>query len=64
MVSNFYDLSFKKFILYVDERQVNVNYSVCNGLKFNSQGLCEKILIYNVYCQYGVHFKDQLQDVS
>ena len=64
MVSNFYHLSFKKIILYVDDRQVNVNYSVCNGLKFNSQGLHESILIYDVYCQYGVHFKDRLQDIS
>ena len=42
---------------------MNVDYLVCNGLNFNSSGLRESLLIYDVYCQYGVHFNDQLQDV-
>jgi hypothetical protein len=60
----FYYLLFKKFILFVDDRQVNVDYSVCNGLNFNSHGLHESIVVYDVYCQYGVHLEDRLQDVS
>jgi hypothetical protein len=47
-----------------DERQVNVDYSVSNGLSFNSQGLRESLLIYDVYCQYGVHFEERLRDNS
>jgi hypothetical protein len=43
---------------------VNVDYSVCNGLNFNSEGLPECLIIYDVYCQYGVHFEDRLEDVS
>jgi len=43
---------------------VNVDYSVCNALNFNSQGLPESLLIYDIYCQYGVHFQDRLEDVS
>jgi Kyakuja-Dileera-Zisupton transposase len=42
---------------------VNVDYSVCNGLSFNSGGLRESLLIYDVYCQYGVHFEDRIQEV-
>lgn len=43
---------------------MNVDYSVCNGLNFNSDGLRECLLIYDVYCQYGVRFDDRLRDVS
>lgn len=45
------------------DRQINVDYSVCNALKFNSHGLRESLLIYDVYCQYGVHFEDRIQQV-
>jgi Kyakuja-Dileera-Zisupton transposase len=43
---------------------VNVDYSVCNGLNFNSRGLSEQLPVYDVNCQYLVHFYDQLEDVS
>ena len=43
---------------------MNVDYSVCNALNFNSHRLHESTVVYDVYCQYGVHFKDQLEDVS
>jgi hypothetical protein len=33
-------------------------------LRFNSHGLRESLLIYDVYCQYGVHFEDRIQEVS
>src|ERR1700678_4672415 len=45
-------------------RQVNVDYSVCNGLNFNSGGLAERLLVYDVNCQYLVHFNDRLDNVS
>ena len=43
---------------------MNVDYSVCGGLKYNSQGLPEALLIYDVNCQYLVHFFDRLRDVD
>jgi Kyakuja-Dileera-Zisupton transposase len=58
-----YDFSLKAISL-IDNRQVNVDYSVCNGLNFNSHGLRESLLIYDVYCQYGAHFNDRLRDNS
>jgi hypothetical protein len=41
---------------------VNVDYSVCNGLKFNSDGLEEALVVYDVMCQYLVHFDDRIRD--
>jgi hypothetical protein len=43
---------------------VNVDYSVCNALNFNSHELPEGLVIYDVMCQYFVNFKDRLRDVS
>ena len=43
---------------------MNVDYSVCNGLNFNSRGLTERLLVYDVNCQYLVHFEDRLKDAS
>ena len=45
-----------------DCRQVNVDYSVCNGLKFNSDGLKEGLVVYDVMCQYLVHFDNRIRD--
>lgn len=54
----------KNSIKLINFRQVNVDYSVCNGLNFNSRGLPERLLVYDVNCQYLVHFDDRLEDVS
>jgi Kyakuja-Dileera-Zisupton transposase len=41
-----------------------VDYSVCNASNFNTKGLDELLLIYDVYCQYGVNFDKRLRNVS
>ena len=41
-----------------------MDYSVCNALNFNSDGLQEALVIYDVMCQYLVHFKDRIHKVS
>ena len=41
-----------------------MDYSVCKGMNFNSCGLRECLLIYDVYCQYGVHFEDRIEAAS
>jgi hypothetical protein len=43
---------------------VNVDYSLCGGLNFNSSGLREALAIYDVWCQYSVHFDGRLCDAS
>jgi hypothetical protein len=42
---------------------VNVDYSVCNALHFNTDGLSESLVIYDVMCQYLVHFDRRVQDL-
>ena len=53
-----------KFIYYLHYSQVNVDYSVCNGLKYHTAGLKELLLIYDVNCQYLIHFDERLEGVS
>jgi hypothetical protein len=48
----------------VNHRQVNVDYSVCNALNFNTDGLRESLVIYDIMCQYSVHFEDRIRTVS
>ena len=43
---------------------MNVDYSVCNAANYNSAGLEELLLIYDVNCQYLVHFNERLDEVS
>jgi Kyakuja-Dileera-Zisupton transposase len=41
-----------------------VDYSVCNALNFNMDGLQESLVIYDIMCQYSVYFKDYICMVS
>jgi hypothetical protein len=45
-------------------RHINVDYSVCKALNFNSSGLPEGLVIYDVMCQYLVHFEERIEEVS
>ena len=54
----------RKFNYFCNFRQVNVDYSVCNAANYNSAGLTELLFIYDVNCQYLVHFDERLEDVS
>lgn len=42
---------------------MNVDYSVCKALNFNSEGLKEALVIYDINCQYLVHFQDRIDKV-
>ena len=53
--------SMVKELTYV--RQVNVDYSVCNAMNFNADGLCERLVVYDIMCQYLVNFDRRIQDV-
>jgi Kyakuja-Dileera-Zisupton transposase len=44
--------------------QINVDYSVCNAMNFNSTGLPERLLVYDVNCQYMVNFDKRIKVVS
>jgi len=43
---------------------VNVDYSVCRALNYNTAGLEELLIIYDVNCQYLVHFDERIEGVS
>jgi len=43
---------------------VNVDYSVCNALNFNSSGLQEGLIIYDINCQFLIHFEDRIAEVD
>ena len=42
---------------------MNVDYSVCNALNFNSDGLKEALIIYDIMCQYLVHFEERIGEI-
>ena len=41
-----------------------MDYSVFNALNFNMDRLRESLMIYDIMCQYSVHFKDCICMVS
>ena len=53
----------KRLSPHAFDRQVNVDYSVCNSLKFNTQGLPESLVIYDIMCQYLVNFDRRVGDL-
>jgi hypothetical protein len=47
-----------------DNRQVNVDYSVCTAFNFHTNGLHKGLLVYDVFCQYGVNFEKRIREAS
>jgi hypothetical protein len=43
-------------------RQMNIDYAICQALSYNSEGLKEALIAYDVACQWSVHFKERVQD--
>ena len=56
-------LILKRLSPHACNRQVNVDYSVCNSLKFNTKGLPESLVIYDIMCQYLVNFDRRVGDL-
>jgi hypothetical protein len=52
--------------LYVNsyDRQMNIDYAICNALKYNSKGLLRALLIYDVGCQWIKNFLRRLKESS
>lgn len=48
--------------LYV--RQINMDYSICQAVSYNSSGLTEALIEYDVACQWSIHFDERLQGSS
>jgi hypothetical protein len=43
------------------ERQMNMDYSICNALHCNSNGLSEALVEYDVACSWSINFSARLQ---
>ena len=42
-------------------RQLNMDYSLCNALSYNMEDIPVALVMYDIMCQYGVHFKEQVE---
>ncbi|KAN0136041.1 hypothetical protein V8E53_006202 [Lactarius tabidus] len=43
------------------ERQINMDYSICNALSYNMEDIPVALLMYDIMCQYWVNFKKQVK---
>jgi hypothetical protein len=41
---------------------MNIDYAICNALKYQSLGLPEGLVIYDIGCQWVTHFQKRLKD--
>jgi hypothetical protein len=39
-----------------NDRQMNVDYSICNAMKYRTDSLLEYFGIYDIACQWWIHF--------
>ncbi|KAG1844998.1 hypothetical protein F4604DRAFT_1595844, partial [Suillus subluteus] len=44
------------------ERQMNMDYALCEGLKHNADGIQRALTFYDVNCQYHKYLKDRIAD--
>ncbi|KAG2114595.1 uncharacterized protein F5147DRAFT_769903 [Suillus discolor] len=42
------------------ERQMNMDYSICNALKYPSEDIDSALIIYDVACQWSIHFDERV----
>ena len=41
---------------------MNIDYAICNALKYQSLGLPEGLVIYDIGCQWVTHLQKRLKD--
>ncbi|KAG2066581.1 hypothetical protein BDR04DRAFT_1029777, partial [Suillus decipiens] len=44
------------------ERQMNMDYTVCEALKHNGSGIWCALTFYDINCQYHKYLRDQVSD--
>ncbi|KAG1726910.1 hypothetical protein EDB19DRAFT_1606779, partial [Suillus lakei] len=42
------------------ERNMNVDYSICNAMNYHSDNIETSLIIYDIGCQWCIHFKDHI----
>ncbi|KAH9012959.1 hypothetical protein EDB83DRAFT_2233526, partial [Lactarius deliciosus] len=43
------------------ERQINMDYSICKALSYNMEDIPVALVMYDIMCQYGVHFQERVE---
>jgi hypothetical protein len=43
-------------------RQMNIDYAICNALKYRSEGLLRALIIYDIGCQWIIYFLKRLKE--
>jgi hypothetical protein len=43
-------------------RHMNIDYSICQALGHNSCGLHEALIVYDVACQWSIHFEERVDE--
>ncbi|KAH9004868.1 hypothetical protein EDB86DRAFT_2796565 [Lactarius hatsudake] len=43
------------------ERQINMDYSLCKALSYNMEDILVALVMYDIMCQYGVHFQERVE---
>ena len=44
-----------------ERRQINMDYSLCKALSYNMEGIPVALVMYDIMCQYGVHFQERVE---
>jgi hypothetical protein len=42
-------------------RQINIDYAICQALGYNTQGLSQALIAYDVACQWSIHFDERVK---
>ena len=42
-------------------RQINMDYSLCKALSYHMDGIPVALVMYDIMCQYGVHFQERVK---
>ncbi|KAH9041917.1 hypothetical protein EDB83DRAFT_2228119 [Lactarius deliciosus] len=43
------------------ERQINMDYSICKALSYNMEAMPVALVMYDIMCQYRVHFEERIK---
>ena len=44
-----------------DFRQINMDYSICKALSYNMNDIPVALIMYDIMCQYSVHFEERVK---
>ncbi|KAH9031441.1 hypothetical protein EDB83DRAFT_2229595 [Lactarius deliciosus] len=44
------------------ERQINMDYSICKALSYNMEDIPMALVMYDIMCQYRVHFQERVKN--